>query len=254
MKKILLVISLISVLLLAGCNKNENIDNVNIPENTDNQQQEIIENKASIDENESEKSNPEEKKVIVDLDNLVEDAYTKKDEYRDTITIPHINIESEDVDKINKDFDDFISKINEDVWINGEKYFYFVNNNVLTLVTESIYDRYAIDDAKVYHIDLNNGKLLSNNQIMSSHGITDDTYQLNKILKNTLAKEWDIEQKRNIDTWEWIVEYYDNRIDTLDLRLSEEKFYFDDNNELHVFFSVPYVAGPSGNHYIDVKI
>ena len=47
MKKILLVISLISVLLLAGCNKNENIDNVNIPGNTDNQQQEIVDNNSN---------------------------------------------------------------------------------------------------------------------------------------------------------------------------------------------------------------
>ena len=44
MKKILLVISLISVLFLAGCNKNETIDNLNIPENIDSQQQEAINN------------------------------------------------------------------------------------------------------------------------------------------------------------------------------------------------------------------
>ena len=44
MKKILLVISLISVLLLAGCNKNENINNVNVSKNVDNQQQEVIDN------------------------------------------------------------------------------------------------------------------------------------------------------------------------------------------------------------------
>jgi outer membrane murein-binding lipoprotein Lpp len=44
MKKILLVISLISVLLLAGCNKNGKTDDVNIPEDTNNQQQEIVEN------------------------------------------------------------------------------------------------------------------------------------------------------------------------------------------------------------------
>ena len=48
MKKILLVISLISVLLLTGCNKNENVDNVNISENTDNQVQEILENNQEI--------------------------------------------------------------------------------------------------------------------------------------------------------------------------------------------------------------
>ena len=50
MKKALLVISLISVLLLAGCNKNENIDNVNITESMDIQQQEMesIENRAGV--------------------------------------------------------------------------------------------------------------------------------------------------------------------------------------------------------------
>ncbi|MBQ9280257.1 MAG: hypothetical protein IJ215_04360 [Clostridia bacterium] len=42
MKKVLLVVSLISVLLLAGCNNNENIVNNDSSNNTDSQQQEIV--------------------------------------------------------------------------------------------------------------------------------------------------------------------------------------------------------------------
>ena len=49
MKKILIVMSLISVLILAGCNKNENVENVNIPETTDIQQQENIINQESTE-------------------------------------------------------------------------------------------------------------------------------------------------------------------------------------------------------------
>ena len=44
MKRILLVISLISTLILVSCTKNEDADNVNIPENIDNSQQEVIKN------------------------------------------------------------------------------------------------------------------------------------------------------------------------------------------------------------------
>lgn len=49
MKKILLVMSLISVLILAGCNKNENVENANIPETTNIQQQEKIINQESTE-------------------------------------------------------------------------------------------------------------------------------------------------------------------------------------------------------------
>ncbi len=42
MKEMLLIISIISVLFLAGCNRNENAENSNVSENTNNQQQEDI--------------------------------------------------------------------------------------------------------------------------------------------------------------------------------------------------------------------
>ena len=50
MKKVLLVMSLISVLLLAGCNKDNNIVNNSVVENTDNQQQEIIQHRGYSNE------------------------------------------------------------------------------------------------------------------------------------------------------------------------------------------------------------
>ncbi len=51
MNKVLLVISLISILLLAGCNKNENIKNNNLQENTNNQQEVIVDSKNEISKN-----------------------------------------------------------------------------------------------------------------------------------------------------------------------------------------------------------
>lgn len=50
MKKVLLVMSLISVLLLAGCNKDNNIVNNSVVDNTDNQQQEIIQHRGYSNE------------------------------------------------------------------------------------------------------------------------------------------------------------------------------------------------------------
>jgi hypothetical protein len=49
MKKVLLVVSLISVLLLTGCNKKEKVENNNMPEVTDNQQEIIVENTPSME-------------------------------------------------------------------------------------------------------------------------------------------------------------------------------------------------------------
>ena len=72
MKKILLALSLISVFLLAGCNKNENVANLNIPENTGNQEQEV----ANNNENQGEKESSENRVY----------SFTKREEIIDNIT------------------------------------------------------------------------------------------------------------------------------------------------------------------------
>ena len=49
MKKVLLIMSLMSVLFLAGCSNDKKIDNLNIPENTINQQQENLTDQTSTE-------------------------------------------------------------------------------------------------------------------------------------------------------------------------------------------------------------
>ena len=54
MRKILLVVSLISALLLAGCNSNEEIENDNLLPDVDNsQQEEVMDNNPNLENKDS---------------------------------------------------------------------------------------------------------------------------------------------------------------------------------------------------------
>ena len=70
MKKILLVISLISVLLLTGCGKNEKVDNVDILEDTNNQQQEEVTNDQENENNDIKQESKELNLMYTSLESL----------------------------------------------------------------------------------------------------------------------------------------------------------------------------------------
>ena len=74
MKKILLVISLISVLLLTGCGKNEKVDNVDILEDTNNQQQEEVTNDQENENNDIKQESKELNLMYTSLESLKEDG------------------------------------------------------------------------------------------------------------------------------------------------------------------------------------
>lgn len=243
MMKILLLISLISVLFLMGCN--ENVNNIKIPENTDN----VVVNNESIGGTDITNQLVEEVKVVVDYDNLVEDAYSQAEgENGADVSLPHINIESDDVNEINDKISSKIEKTK--FWVNPEKYFYNRNGNVLSVVIESIYDSIYIDRADVYNIDLNNGKLLSNAELLANANINESNYDIKKIYKDEFKKE-----NRSLleNEYEYAVRFY-NSIDDKESKLSDEIMYLGSDNELHVLLQFPYMAGSDGMYFTDVKL
>ena len=241
MKKLLLVISMISVLLITGC-KNEN---VNTPENLDN----VAVSNESNDKTSIENQSGEEEKVVVNYDNLVEDAFSQVgDENEVNVKLPRINIESDDVNKINFEISSRIK--NTEFWGDPETYFYYRYDKVLSVVIERFFDNVYIDNAIVYNIDLNTGKLLSNSELLANANINESDYDMNKIYKEEFEKANSslLENK-----YESAVRFY-NSIDDQELKLSNEVIYLDSSNELHVLLQFPYMAGPDGMYFTDVKL
>lgn len=211
MKKILLVMSLISVLLLAGCNKNQNIDNVNIPENTDNQQLEIIDNKQENGSDDFQDSIKTVSKLDATKEWVYDSDYEKKvnaesysTEYNETyyardIVVPYINIDSQDAVKANNEirtvFDSAIKTFNDGIedklsYVDECGYESYVNDDVLSIVltfgkgaTDVVYPVYY-----TYNFDLATGNRLSYEEVYKKAGfdLSDVDSKVESAITNTM--------------------------------------------------------------------
>ena len=129
MKKILLGVALISVLLLAGCNKNKDTEGNNVPENKDNQQQEAT-TKNQEDENNNIKQESKELNLMyTSLESLKRDGFipstVEVDKYYD---IGSVKINTKVYDLKYKKIEDDDEYINEGII--EEHYLSFFENGV----------------------------------------------------------------------------------------------------------------------------
>lgn len=177
MKNFLLVISIISVLFLAGCSKDEN---VNIPDNTDNQQQNLAENQDLNEDNYTIKENELEKKDIISL------AYSDEN-----ISIPNVNINSDDAKKVNEELNEkFDGDISERTGYEVS-YKYNISENILSLLVENVEtdaDNYTWYN--VYNFDINTGKLLSTSDVLGQAKSSELMEKLPEICSEEFYKYW----------------------------------------------------------------
>lgn len=90
MKKVFLIVSLISVLMLAGCTKEENVGNSNLPENTNNQQEEVT-NNSENEQDEISKSYLDSSIIDAYL-NMINQYAAEKEENDDELMDPKFDL------------------------------------------------------------------------------------------------------------------------------------------------------------------
>ena len=183
MKKILLVISLISILFLVGCKTNENeINDKNNEVIIENEQQEVVD--WVYDAN-------YEKDITVDsYETEFGEVYNAKD-----IIVPFINIDSEDAveanDEIKQIFDSAINNFNSGVsdkmtYVDECSYKEYINNNKLSVVvtygvgaTDVVHPEYY-----TYNFDLENGNEFSYEEAYAYAGL--DSTNIDDNVKNAI--------------------------------------------------------------------
>lgn len=118
-----------------------------------------------------------------DYDSLKEDStndfvYTVDSEKSDGffVYVPYINLKGSSIENINEEIDSYMEE-----FINGDmirsNYEYEINGKVLSLVIKTI--DYGSDDIpliyfKTYNINLSNGELISDEELLSSYNLTID--------------------------------------------------------------------------------
>ena len=168
MKKVLIV--LICLLLLVGCNKESKKDNVD----KDNEETFVIE---KIDTTKDYVYFSKYKEV-----NMSSGVYTYQ--------YPIINIKSEEIENLNLELKNFVIRSYKDAGIYEEylnsgnvvNYQYYMTEEYISIIQSSYY---YIDGMvgeysdKVYVVSLNNGKIISNKTILDNHGISEnDLYKM----------------------------------------------------------------------------
>ncbi len=253
MKKILLIISMIAVLLLVGCGKKED---TNVPENTNTQQQELIEN---VQEN---NDTQETVTMVSKLDdsrdwvydaeyekNVIADSYTNSyDEtyFAKDIVVPYINVDSPDANRINlkiKDImEELVSTFNAGAteeepkrYINECRYEYSANNDILSgmLVYSVGQTAVPVDQYYVFNLSLKDGRVCTYEDCYTACGFSKEDIdskvksKITELVSSYLTEEDD----------EGFVQ---KSIDTYDTLVSENNimYFIDSNNKLNVISRV----------------
>ena len=224
MKKILLVMSLISVLLLAGCNKNEEVNNnVNtVPEVTDNQQQLSIE-ETNVDDNNNETNQNK-------LNNLISATNVNG------VSVPKINLESDDAKKANDEISQLVDEYH------GITYKYNTDNNVLYLFIEQSNDFDDLHEYYAYNFDISNGNLLKNIDILGQEKANEIMNRLPDVYDG-FFQEVKLANEKMMPDADW--QAMNNRSNELMPKDIEDlKYYVDVNEGPQIAIRKIAIAGP----------
>lgn len=213
---------------------------------------------------------------------LVTDAftYTKtiKDIYDEVFSykIPKINIDSDDVNEINKEINEkIISRAKEYVQILEKNdsvglyevgYLYYINNNILSVVINLNFDADVVD-YYVYNIDINTGKRISNEDILKIKNMTEkqfeeklssaakikfinkygskDTYMDNLKYSDAFYKESELKEQESI-----YVAQYNQTISRSNCKIDNNKIYLSNNQNLNVVTKIYSLAGANEYEHI----
>lgn len=164
--------------------------------------------------------------------------------------IPIINLDFESVKKINKELLNQYNEVLEEniitddiVNINSIKYKYYINNNILSLILEyknfNYTAGYITYEYKTYNININNGTILSNNDLIKIKNLNeDDVY--NKII-NHVEKEY---QNLGYDDYK-NTDFYKESINNIkENNKITTQVFIDNNNELNTYVKLKMNMGP----------
>lgn len=204
-------------------------------------------------------SNPDEDELVYTyLTVTVEDKLNynpeyDEDYYKYVYNIPQINIDSENVDKINKEilkkYEDIIDEMNSKQYLNlgceGLSYKYYENDGILSLLMASQTESGGVlFGCKTYNIDISKGKEINNEELLKKINIT-KTDLNDKILKTIdnldmyksdvvgeFREESFIKEQKN----KTINRYKNISLDKLDL-------FLNDDNHICAYMEMSSIAG-----------
>lgn len=206
---------------------------------------------------------------------LVTDAYTYNGTTKDgnntsvSYKIPKININSSDATKINNEIDEkitseakrLVSEINKGSGAGIDKIFYnyYINSNTLSIVIQLDYDANNLTGYKVYNIDTNTGKSISNEEIIKNNNMTKE--QFSKKLQTSAGNKF-IEKYGDINEWlktqdgskeelkKAYQSVYNKTTSSSNCSVNNQMIYLDSNGKINVVATIYSLAGAESYYHI----
>ncbi len=164
--------------------------------------------------------------------------------------MPIININNEKIDLINEEIKNYYenTKLNEEMYeLNYDKY---INDNILSIIVKKVEKRSDniknISNVLVYNIDLNNGEILSNRELINKKGTTLDKICLELI--NTVSKDLKTNYNFDIADKSFLIDNKKTAEDYIKEQIYIEKdnnlgksmkIYYNDKGKICIYFYVP---------------
>lgn len=203
---------------------------------------------------------------------LVTDAFTYTKTIKDvydilfSYKIPKININSDDVNEINKEINDkIISQAKKSITgiekYNGSRglykinYLYYINNDILSVVIELDFDA-DIVDYYTYNINTTTGAKVTNEEILKIKKLTDTQFSeklssaakikfINKYGSKDTYKESELKEQES-----FYVTQYNQTISGSNCKIDNNKIYLSDNQNLNVVTKIYSLAGADAYEHI----
>lgn len=194
---------------------------------------------------------------------IVYSFYTScTDEYGRKFDFPYININSDNITKLNNDIYNWATSIilPLDFYTEYEsaKYKYYLNDDVLTIIIEALHG-YGGESGFHFNIDVNTGEFISNTEILQKNGIDIENIpnvkekllnsQTPNYYYNTLKEYYLKIEDCFSDYYSYDKEVGDNLLNT-----PEEwtLVYIDNEGKMHVILWLPTLAGATdGADFVD---
>lgn len=178
------------------------------------------------------------------------------DEYGRKFDFPYININSDNITKLNNDIYDWamstILPLDFGTEYESAKYRYYLNDNVLTIIIEAECG-YGVEEGFHFNIDINTGEFISNTEILQKNGI--DIEKISNVKEKLLNSETtDFYYSPLKEYYLELNDYYDKEFGDNLLNNPEEwtLVYLDNEGKMRVILWLPTLAGPiDGANFLD---
>lgn len=171
-----------------------------------------------------------------------------EDYWKYVYKIPQINIDSENVDKINKEilkkYEDIIDEMNDEQYINleceGLSYEYYENDGILSLVMVSPTESGGYFKCETYNIDISKKEEIDNTELLEKIDIAEEdlSKKINKAIENlTMYNEDIVEGDFEKEIQDLTINKYKNVL------ADEVTLYLNNKGNLCAYLEVYGVAG-----------